>query len=109
MAGQDAFRAMQHRIRADALETSDALSSLRSWKSSIQAKDEALRGRKAASPSTRNAVPSTASHGTGKAHSAGKARDPGATAADHTYDKGYAKWESFDAVSATAQCRPCNA
>ena len=101
----DSFQALQHKIRADALEQQSALSSLQSWQAEIKAKDASLKtGAGKALPAPRNARPSTSASGPDQ----GNSSEPRATntetktgnsAADHTYDKGYKKWEKFTAVS----------
>ena len=102
------FQALQHKIRADALEQQSALSSLQSWQAEIKAKDASLKSitTKAALPQPRNARQSTdpASDATAAATTEqGAVSTPGkTTAADHTYDKGYKKWERFEVVSCAA-------
>jgi hypothetical protein len=108
MAGR-AFQALQHKIRADALEQQTALSSIKSWQDSIKAKDASLKAcisQKPVAP-PRNGLPSTAASQPATPLSATKPTigQPSVdkTAASHTYDKGYSKWESFDGVRFSAK------
>lgn len=94
----DDFMTIQSRMRKEAEEQADALSMVRSWMGDIAVKDRDLQNRQ----NTRtiqegnsqtyivnnNTVESVTQQNTGE------------TAAKHTYDKGYKRWENFDVDAA---------
>ena len=116
--------AMQHRIRHDALAQRDVFASFAEWNKDIAAKDDEAKGDAAPAPppvrgAARVAVRNTAQKADAgaAAHTAaaaggaestirkgGKKAAPGTslkkTAAKHTYDAGYKRWENFDAEAA---------
>jgi tetratricopeptide (TPR) repeat protein len=122
------FIGLQARIRADAEESSAALSSLSSW---MLESAKTYESRKAAGPSKKAARPhasgqtatirghpggdSPKTHSGAETHSNNNtspnkdAQGTNATADGHTYDKGYSKWEKFDAESALSEVDQSNA
>jgi RNA polymerase II-associated protein 3 len=94
----DDFMTIQSRMRKEAEEQADALSMVRSWMGDIAVKDRDLQNRQ----NTRtiqegnsqtyivnnNTVESVTQQNTGE------------TAAKHTYDKGYKRWDKFDVDAA---------
>ena len=96
--------ASQLRIRHESTVMQEYMSDLSSWTKSIKKKDGALRkvqGVAADEPADRAAaelpVPRTA------APVAGADPAAAASAAGHTYDKGYGRWEKFDVDGAIEQ------
>lgn len=93
----DAAFKVQAKIRENARAIQDFTSDLSRWEESIKGKDEKLRRKKGAGtgqmPPPRGAQ---ASKTVTVRKQASKAKQKGVSAADHTYDKGYKKWESFD-------------
>ena len=91
----DAIVAAQAAIRQQAEEQQDSLADLASWMSSIKKKDERLRaavpvpGPPRQSPRPPPTPPVASVH-----------RGENNSAADHTYDRGYRKWEAFDVDAA---------
>lgn len=91
----NALIAAQAAIRQQAEEQQEAAKDLASWISQVKKKDDKL---KASSQSVtrrpERPPPSSATQ------SAAVYRGPNNSAADHTYDRGYRKWESFDVDAA---------
>jgi hypothetical protein len=83
--------AAQVAIRQQAEEQQESLAELASWTTSIKKKDDKLRVVPSPVASTRPSV-------TGP--SSAVSRGPSNSAADHTYDRGYRKWETFDVDAA---------
>lgn len=100
---------VQAQIRQNAEEISSYLSDLNKWEKSIKKRDQKLRGLEGAKPAPRSvragggtvtvqpSTPatniSTPPQETGKVNSAAK----------HTYDIGYKKWENFDVDAALTE------
>jgi hypothetical protein len=105
MTDMNAMLAAQAAIRHQAEEQQESLADLASWMSSIKKKDEKLRSSRASvstavsrplpPPSLPPPAPSGGGSVTAVVH-----RGPNNSAADHTYDRGYRKWESFDVDAA---------
>ena len=94
---------LQLKIRRDAQAQSAHLQGFAEWARDISEKDEAARGARPTPPppvrggarlAVRNS-PATASEAAA-AHAAAAAPKAGATAAAHTYDQGYKRWETFE-------------
>eukprot|EP00753_Platysulcus_tardus_P011855 PLAT3317.34.p2 GENE.PLAT3317.34~~PLAT3317.34.p2 ORF type:complete len:585 (-),score=233.52 PLAT3317.34:43-1770(-) len=95
---------VQMQIRRNAREVADYMESLRDWTKDISVKDEALRSTAPRKPThavpvrgglTVKAAPSPAALPVPESELAAAPDDSG-SAADHTYDRGYARWESMD-------------
>ena len=117
----DATMKVQTQIRQNAEEVSSYLSSLSTWQKSIKKKDQDLRARpptasSAAAPAAPAAAP-TGPRSTAAAHGPAVRKGAGTvptvalassgggaseSAAKHTYDVGYKKWETFDVDAALA-------
>jgi tetratricopeptide (TPR) repeat protein len=97
----DDFMTIQARMRKEAEEQADALSTVRSWMNDIAKKDQDLQ-KKQVNRSTQ-AVESNQSFSTTNENEVIKREssiNAGETAARHTYDKGYKRWENFDVDAA---------
>ena len=110
----------QHKIKNDAEELTAYLKDMGSWENAVRKKDRAISKKSGASKgssSLRTVPPVRASGGTvplgatatllatpvaAAPPATGKvaAKKNGTTAAAHTYDRGYKKWEDFDADAA---------
>lgn len=119
MDAQKDIIALQARIRAEAEQQQVALGDLVRWMGKIKQKDElvkdgrwrpaaaaapgpassAAKSLPSAPPSTKPAVATAGATAASPANAAGKV----ASAASHTYDVGYKKWQSFDADAALAE------
>jgi len=91
----DDFMTIQARMRKEAEEQADALSTVRSWMGDIAKKDQDLQNR--SNRSTRLESNSSSEVKKGKTETSVTL---GETAAKHTYDKGYKGWENFDVDAA---------
>lgn len=87
---------IQARMRKEAEEQADALSTVRSWMGDIAKKDQDLQNRQS-NRSTRLESNSSSDVKKGKTESS---VTQGESAAKHTYDKGYKRWENFDVDAA---------
>lgn len=83
-------------MRKEAEEQADALSTVRSWMGDIAKKDQDLQNRQS-NRSTRLESNSSSDVKKGKTESS---VTQGESAAKHTYDKGYKRWENFDVDAA---------
>lgn len=102
---------VQSQIRQNAEEVSSFLSNLSSWQNNIKRKDNELIKKRSgatggdAAPAVRKGAGTVPTVGAAlpiappSAANVGKA----ATAAKHTYDVGYKKWETFDVDAAMAE------
>lgn len=103
----DATMKVQTQIRQNAEEVSASLAKLVSWEKAIIKKDQAILSKKV---SKQDAPPAPVRRGAGTVatiatNSIPSATGAAASAASHTYDVGYKKWESFD-VDAALQATP---
>ena len=87
---------IQARMRKEAEEQADALSTVRSWMGDIAKKDQDLQNRQS-NRSTRLESNSSSEVKKGKTETS---VTQGESAAKHTYDKGYKRWENFDVDAA---------
>lgn len=87
---------IQARMRKEAEEQADALSTVRSWMGDIAKKDQDLQNRQS-NRSTRLESNSSSEVEKGKTENS---VTQGESAAKHTYDKGYKRWENFDVDAA---------
>jgi tetratricopeptide (TPR) repeat protein len=93
MAAADLVR-IQAAVRAQGEEQADAMAGMREWMASIKSKDAQLRSVR--SPSAPTPAPRTPASAPATSPLAATAKEVSGTAADHTYDKGYKRWEKFD-------------
>ncbi len=106
---------MQHQIRQNADEISTMLESLGKWEKNMKSKDEEIRKARKAGPGVRGVrsgagtvrtssatAQPRASESTEAVPEASSSSSPGkaGSAAKHTYDVGYKKWEKFDVDAA---------
>jgi len=107
---------IQHRIRQNALLTREYLTDLNRWEENIRKKDEKRKTKKKKTRSLPPVRGSSVLSTTSTSNNKSRAYDPrlgrcvpkessttkkkDKSAASHTYDKGYKKWESFDVDAA---------
>jgi len=106
----DDIIALQARIRIEAEQQQSALGDLVSWMGSIKKKDAKLAqqtrhtvGVPAASSPSGHASSPLAAKPTAHSTAAPLSAEKAASAAAHTYDKGYKRWEKFDVDAALAE------
>jgi tetratricopeptide (TPR) repeat protein len=106
----DDIIALQARIRIEAEQQQSALGDLVSWMGSIKKKDTKLAQQTrrtvdvpAASSPSGHAPSRPAAMPTSHSNPAPSSAEKATSAAAHTYDKGYKRWEKFDVDAALAE------
>lgn len=88
---------LQAAVRAQGEEQADALASMKEWMDQVKVKDGQLKSLRPGQPTPVSPLHAEAANA-GRGGSATKG-----TAADHTYDKGYKRWEKFNEDAALEQ------
>lgn len=89
---------MQYRMRQQAMEQSDMLQGLGSWQAQMKKRDEEMR--RAAKVATSAPIRGRGRTAPPPPPEPRAAKPAQGTAARHTYDQGYKKWEDFDVDAA---------
>ena len=100
----ESFVHVQQQVRNNAEEMRRAVEDVDEWREEMLRADRSTRASARSLPPVRGSASSPLtyrSEGTPSPHPLG-------TAADHTYDKGYRRWEQFDVEKALADNRSKN-
>uniref|UniRef100_A0A7S3JX94 RNA-polymerase II-associated protein 3-like C-terminal domain-containing protein n=1 Tax=Aureoumbra lagunensis TaxID=44058 RepID=A0A7S3JX94_9STRA len=98
---------VQHQIRNDALEQQEYLQRMSEWEKDIERRDREIQRQKIKPEVTKEKAKVAPIRGTGLrvgiSDTKGIENKKKESAAQHTYDKGYGKWESFNVDEALAE------